>query len=193
MAIYMRGRAMEQALEILNKIIHHDIFIQGLGFVGLVITIISIQNKSYNKMIFFKILSAFVFGSQYFLLGGYTGMATNLVSCATNGVYTYRINTNKSTLPFQIAFCILFIVIGILTWEGPASLLVIVAKVLTTVTYGFKDTKYMRKANLITYPLWLIYDILCFSIGGIINDILLIISTVVAVVRFDIKKKPKKS
>ena len=183
---------MTEIIDFVKSVLTNEIFIQALGFVGLVVTITSIQNKEYNKMIFFKILSASIFGFQYLLLGGYTGMATNLVSCATNGVYTYRINKNKSTLPFQIAFCILFIIIGILTWEGPASILVIVAKVLTTVTYGIKDTKYMRRVNLISYPLWLVYDILCFSIGGIINDILLIVSTVVAVVRFDIPKRKAK-
>ena len=184
---------MNEIFEFAKNLLKNEIFIQGLGFVGLVVTVISIQNKAYNKMIFFKILSAFIFGFQYLLLGGYTGMATNLVSCATNGVYSYRINKGKSTLPFQIAFCILFIVIGIITWEGPTSLLVIFAKVLTTVTYGIKDTKYMRRVNLITYPLWLVYDIIFCSVGGIVNDIILIISTVIAVFRFDVKKTDKKN
>ena len=183
---------MIEILEFCKSVLTNDIFIQSLGFVGLVITIFSIQNKEYNKMILFKILSAVAFGFQYLLLGGYTGMATNLVSCATNGVYTYRINKNKSTLPFQIAFCILFIIIGILTWDGPASILVIIAKVLTTVSYGFKDTKYVRRVNLISYPLWVVYDIIYFSIGGIINDIILIVTTIIAVIRFDVRKNETK-
>ena len=171
------------------NVVKSDIFVQALGFVGLAVTVFSILNKKYNRLIFFRIMGSLVFGFQYLLLGGYTGMATNLVSCGTNTVYAYRINKKKTTLPFQIAFCFLFVGIGILTWGGPASLLVIVAKVMTTVSYGFKDTKIIRRVNLVSYPLWLVYDIIYLSIGGILNDIILLTATVIAIVRFDIKKK----
>ena len=176
-------------MQIFLNVVKNEIFVQSLGFLGLIITVFSIQNKKYNRMIFFRIMASLVFGFQYLLLGGYTGMATNLVSCGTNGVYAYRINRKKTTLPFQIAFCFLFIGIGILTWGGPASLLAMTAKVMTTVCYGVKNTGVIRKVNLITYPLWLVYDIIYFSIGGIINDIILAVAAIIAIARFDIKKK----
>jgi hypothetical protein len=38
-------------------------------------------------------------------------------------------------------------------------------------------------------PLWLIYDIITLSIGGALNDILVIVSTVIGIIRLDREKR----
>ena len=166
-----------------------DIVIQIIGFIGMFLSIISFQSKSYQKIIWIRVASEFVFAVQYFLLGAYTGMATNLTSCVTNSIYRERIKRGKKTLGFQIAFGILFAVIGILSWHGPVSLLVIAAKILSTVANGNSNPKVLRIFNLIINPLWLIYDIIVFSLAGIFSDAFTIISIIIAMVRLDKKRK----
>ncbi|MBE6706020.1 MAG: YgjV family protein [Ruminococcaceae bacterium] len=167
----------------------NDIVIQIIGFIGMFLSIISFQSKSYQKIIWIRVASEFVFAVQYFLLGAYTGMATNLTSCVTNSIYRERIKRGKKTLGFQIAFGILFAVIGILSWHGPVSLLVIAAKILSTVANGNSNPKTLRIFNLIINPLWLIYDIIVFSLAGIFSDAFTIISIIIAMVRLDKKRK----
>lgn len=163
--------------------------VQLIGFVGMFLCIISFQSKSYQKIIWIRVASEFVFAVQYFLLGAYTGMATNLTSCVTNSIYRDRIKRGKKVLGFQIAFGILFAVIGILSWHGPLSLLVIAAKILSTVANGNPNPKTIRIFNLIINPLWLIYDIFVFSLAGIMSDAFTIISLIIAMIRFS--KKPQ--
>ncbi len=166
-----------------------DIIAQAIGFVGMGVSLLPFQFKEYNKLVVLRMLSEFIFGVQFLLLGAYTGMATNFAAIITNFVYRYRINRGKSTLVFQILFSLLFIGLGIATWQGAVSLLVIAAKLLSTVALGINNTKTIRGLNLIIQPLWLLYDIAVFSIGGMIADSLAIIALIAAVIRIDIMKK----
>lgn len=176
-------------MEFIFSILKNDLFIQAVGFAGMAISLYGIQHKAYNRVVLFRILNELIFGVQFLLLGAYTGAASNFAACITNSVYMLRIKKGKSTLPFQIAFGILFVIIGILTWHGPASILVIFAKLLSTVSFGINDTKVIRRVNLIITPVWLVYDITVFSLAGIISDVLYFISVISAVIRLDIMEK----
>ena len=182
---------MNEFFSTISSLFQNAVFIQILGFVGLVIQVFSIQSKVYKKVIFMTIASEFIFGVQLFLLGAITGAVTNLGACVSNTVYYLCIKNGKKTTVFQILFGIIFVVLGISTWEGILSLLVIVAKVVSTVSYGIKHTKIIRICKLISMPLWLIYDGLSGSIAGAANDVLVIVSTVVGMIRFDRKKIEK--
>ena len=171
------------------EFITNPIVVQFIGFIGVGISILSFQCKSYQKLIWMRVFSELAFAIQYFLLGAYTGMATNLVSCVTNSVYRERVKRGKSTLWFQVSFGILFVLTGILTWQGPRTLLVIGAKVLSTVANGLGDGKKIRNLTLIVMLLWIVYDSLVFSIAGICSDVLTIISVLLAMLRLDKKSK----
>lgn len=71
-----------------------------------------------------------------------------------------------------------------MSWHGPLSLLVIAAKILSTVANGNPNPKTIRIFNLIINPLWLIYDIFVFSLAGILSDSFTIISLIIAMIRF---------
>ena len=78
---------------------------------------------------------------------------------------------------------------GIWMWEGPLSLLVIVATLLLTVTLYSDNLAFMRKMFLVVPLLYIAYNIASGSVGGIGNDVFCIISALIAIWRFDIRKK----
>lgn len=161
--------------------------VQIIGFVGVAISLISFQFKDYQKLMWMRVLCEFVFALQYFLLGAYTGMATNLLSCVTNSIYCERIKRNRSVRTLQILFVCMFALTGILTWHGWASLFVIFAKGLSSFANGLGDSKKIRFLNLFVMSLWVAYDIAVFSIGGVVNDLLAISSIIIAFSRLDKK------
>ena len=185
-----KGNYMNELLSVIPSLFKNEIFIQALGFLGLVIQVFSIQSKAYKKVIFMTIMAELVFGVQLFLLGAITGAVTNIGACVSNIVYYLCIKNGKKTTVFQILFGIIFVTLGIFTWQGIISLLVIIAKVISTVSYGIKHTKTIRICKLFSMPLWLIYDAISGTIGGVINDILVIASAVVGIIRLD-KSKPE--
>lgn len=163
-----------------------DIIIQSVGILGIIASIISFQCKKHNSILFFRTLNEFLFAIQYFLLGAYTGMAMNLVGCVRNIVFTKQISKNKKTTISTIIFGVLFFVFGLFTWQGAKSILIIVAKVLSTMAYGNKNTTLVRAIIFITSTSWLIYNYFVFSIAGVLCEAFTLGSLIIGVIRLDI-------
>lgn len=162
------------------------IIAQIFGFAGLACSVAAYQCKKHRNVMLFKTSNELLFAFQYFFLETYTGMAMNVISAARNLTFSYLVKKEKNTLPFQIIFCIAFIVSGIMTWKNYLSLIVILAKLLTTVVYGMKNTKYLRFATVPTSVFWLIYNFSCKATAGVISEILSLISLISAIIRIDI-------
>lgn len=163
-----------------------DIIIQIIGAFGILASIISFQCKKHNSILFFRTLNEFIFAIQYFLLGAYTGMIVNLVGCVRNIIFSKQISKNKKTTFSIIIFSIMFVVFGFAVWQGPKSLLIIFAKVLSTLAYGNKKTTIVRIIIFVTSTSWLIYNCYVFSIAGVLCEAFTLISLIVGIIRLDI-------
>lgn len=119
-----------------------NIIVQVIGYVGLIFSVIAFQCKEHNKVMCFKTANELIFAFQYVLLGAYTGCAMNLVGSTRNLIFAHRVKHEKSTFALQILFSIAFIVFGIFTWQGPISIMIIAAKIGTTIAYGIKKHSY---------------------------------------------------
>ena len=126
------------------------IIAQVLGFMGAAFVVIGMQQKQYGRIVICKILNAFLSSVHYVLLGGYTGAVINFASCFTNGAYWYRNTRGKSTLPFQIAFGIMFVGLSLLSWQGYITLFAMSAKLISSVALGIKNPRIIRILNLIS-------------------------------------------
>lgn len=169
----------------------YEIIAQAFGYAGLLSSFIAFQCKKHRNLMIFKTGNEVLFAIQYLMLASYTGMAMNSISSVRNIIFTYLVSKNKSTLPYQIVFGILFVVFGILTWDNIISLAIIVAKIITTVTYGVKNTKVVRFATIPVSSFWLIYNISCSSQAGILCEVFTLVSIFTAIIRIDIIGKTK--
>ena len=170
----------------------NQLIAQLLCFIGTIIVVIGMQQKKYKYIVICKISNEFLSSVHYLLLGGYTGMLANFASCFTNGCYYFRIKKGKSTLPFQIIFGTMFVIIGVLSWHGPISIFVVLAKLISSVSLGIKNPRIIRILNLISNPCWLVYNIFVGSIVGMIADSMVTISVLIAVIRLDIFSKKER-
>lgn len=189
------------------------IFVQVIGFIGIALNILSVQFNSHWKIMLFKTLGSLTFVVQYILLGAWVGMIMDLIGSIRNVIFTLNVRNGKSNKWWIVFFSAFTFIAGvltiILTWEksiGYASnwsndtliittiavsisIISIVAKLLTTIAYGFKDPHVIRMVNLPSNACWVIYNLVAFSIAGVINDLMCLVSIVVAELRF--RKKPK--
>ena len=176
----------EQIGSFFSWLVQNQTFIQIFGFIGTACVLLGMQCKAYEKLLFTKFANSLISGLQYLMLGRYTGTATNLTACGTNIVYYILVRKKKSTLPYQIAFGFLFIVIVLLSWDGWISIFVLLAKVISTVSLGINNTKAIRILNLFSTPCWLMYNIFVGSIAGMCSDLLMITSIIIGLIRVDI-------
>ena len=160
--------------------------IQLIGGLGIIASIISFQCKKHSSILFFRTLNEFIFAVQYYLLGAYTGMTMNLVGCVRNIVFTKQVEKSKTTTVASIIFSALFFAFGLLFWQGPKSILIIIAKILSTIAYGNKNTNVVRGMMFVTCVSWLIYNYCVFSIAGILCESFTLLSLLVGMIRFNI-------
>ena len=65
----------------------------------------------------------------------------------------------------------------------------VIAMVIITVSLRLGSAKAVRFMGLFSSPMWLTYNAFSGSIGAIASEILNLISMVVGIIRFDIKKR----
>lgn len=190
-----------------------DFFIQAIGFIGIALIIISVQFNVHWKIMLFRTLGSITFVIQYVFLGAWVGMVMDLIGCIRNVIFTYNVRSNKSNLFWIWFFSIFTFIAGVttiaLTWEksiGYASnwstnadvilivavsisIISIVAKLLTTVAYGFKSPHVIRRLNIPSSACWIVYNVLAFSIAGAVSDLMSLASTIIAEIRYSKKQK----
>ena len=166
-----------------------EVLTQIIGIAAMIFSVFSFQMNRHKHFMIMQILATSLFGLQYFLLGAYTGMAVDAVA-VVRGIVFYNKDKKWASSNIWIAvFIIMFIVSGIFTWQGPSSLLMTGAMILNTFSFSFTKPKLVRSTILISSPLVLIYNIITGSIGGIINEICVELSSVVGLLRYDVKRK----
>ena len=159
---------------------------QIINLIGMGFGITAFQCKKHWQIMVFKVIHEFLASVHYILLGAYTGAAMNLISCFRNSLFAVWVKKGKKTTGLILIFSVIFVVLGIFVWEGPKSLFVIVAKVLTCVAYGCKDTALVRKLSLITNSGWFVYNMIIFSVTGFICDGFMLLSVITGIIRHDI-------
>ena len=165
-----------------------EILCQTIGFIGLVFTVISAQCKTHKYAVLHKSANESFFALQYLLLGAYTGLAMNLVSILRNLIFVELVKRKRPTVVYQLLFSVVFIIFGICTWDGVRSVIVIVAKVLSTVAYGMKDTAKLRLLTLPSSLGWLIYNTAVRSWGGMLCEVFATVSLIIGIVRLDLPR-----
>ena len=83
--------------------------------------------------------------------------------------------------------------LGLLSWHGPISIFVILAKMFSSVALGIKNTRTIRILNAISSPCWLVYNAFMGSIPGVLGETFITLSTLIAIVRLDILKQAEKT
>ncbi len=165
-----------------------DIIIQLIGFLALAVSLLSFQFKRHNRIMLFRTASELIFALQYILLGAWSAAIMDGVSIVRNTLYTRLVKKNRSTTPVIIGFCIFVVVVGVVTFEGIISLLPIISKLLTTVSYGMKNERLLRLITLPSCIFWIVYNVFVGSAAGVLSDSLTLVSLLIAMYKFDFKK-----
>ena len=164
----------------------YDIFVQAIGFAGVLFFIISFQIKSNKKLFVMQLLGSAMFCLQFFLMGAYSGMVSLLAIIARNALLTKLRDwpwvAQKKTM---IAFLVICVGCVALTWQGPLSLLPLWAMAGTTAAYWTDNAQKIRLGILVfDVPGWLIYDLIIGSWGGVLNELITLASVIISIRRY---------
>ena len=162
---------------------------QVLGIAATIITGISYQMNTKRSLLLVQTAATTCTCLAYLFLGAASGFMLNIVCIVRNVVFYFQKDSGKSHMAPAIMLAAVMVVLGFLSWQGPVSLLIIVALAANTVFLSFGDPQLLRKSILGTSSLVLTYNIFVFSLGGIANEALAILSSIVGILRFRQEEK----
>ena len=162
------------------------IIIQGIGFAGLALFVLSFQLKSNKALFLAQSMGSIMFGLQFLLLHQLSGCLSLMLVIVRNFMLMryqeWAWVRWKGWIGIYSVFCVAILVF---TWNGPISILPYLAVQVGTIMYWTNNAQKIRLANLAcASPCWLIFDILVGSIGGILNEVILIVSILVSIYRY---------
>lgn len=164
---------------------------QGFGILGLLVMVISLFQKNKDRMLGYVAFNGIFFGIEYLLLGAYSGMFSNFF-----GIFRTYISKEKEKHKnlnkwyILLFFIIGYAIIGFISFDGKiVSLLPIIAEIIYVIALWQKDVKKIRIGTLLMVILWLIYDIFVKAYPSMITDLIVMSSTIVAIVIKDILKR----
>ena len=171
-----------------------QILIRVFGVLGLILSIIPFQFKKHKHIVLCKMASCLAFSTQYFLSGpvAYAGAWMDLISAFRNFLFYKFVEKKIPTLPVMIIFSVLVLCIGIATWEGWITLLAVIPKLITSISYGIKNEKVLRFVTLPSCLFWVAYNCIVGTYEAAIGDLLTFTSIIIAIYRYDIKKENTK-
>ena len=165
---------------------------QILGIVAPIITFVSYQVNSKNKLLILQTAATLSTCLSYMFLGADSGFALNIVCIIRNIAFFFQDSKSKMNMISAVILAAVMGGLGILSWEGPISLLVIFALAANTIFMSFGDAQLLRQSVICTSSMILIYNIFVFSIGGIINESVAIVASVIGIITFVKMKRGKK-
>lgn len=156
---------------------------QLLGLVAVLLTFISYQAKTQKQILLIQTAATLFMALHYALIGASSGLSLNVICLLRNITYFFKEKRPFSSPVIPYLFSAAMVVYGILTWQAFYSCFIIVGLAINTVALS-RTPQTLRKSILLTSTLVLIYNIFVFSIGGIINEIVAITSSVIGLIRY---------
>ena len=181
-----------------------EIIAQIMGGFGMVFISTSYQYKKQRNLIISQMVGSAFFFVNFLLLGIAAG--TVLIGAIMNlmGILRAVVFSNKEKFradkpiwmigfiaAYLVSYALVFTVFG--TEATPKNLIVealpVIGMTSSTVAFYSTEAKRTRYLGFITSPSWLIYDAITFSIGGVVTEVISLVSITVGIIRHDLKKK----
>ncbi len=164
---------------------------QILGIIATIITFVSYQVNSKSKLLITQTAATLFTCVSYLFLGAASGFALNIVCIVRNVIFYFVDSRSKWNYISASALALCMVVLGAMSWQGPISLLVIIALAVNTVIMSLGKPQLLRQSVLLTSSMILVYNIFVFSLGGIVNEGVAIVSSAIGIVRFVAGKKTR--
>ena len=153
--------------------------VQLIGIIAWLLIVFSYYRKNTDKILYFQIISTILWCIHYFLLGAYSGLFICAFEVIRDSLY-YK--TDKDDYIFLGSIPI-YILYGIISYSGIVELLPIFSSTIDGFTLT-KKKKIVVIGAVISYTIWVIYDIAVKSYSGAFTDGIVVLSNI-SILLFD--------
>ncbi len=169
------------------------ILAQICGIIVLILTVISVQFKTKEKIVMGMVFANIVVTIQYFLLNAVTGAVVSIINVIRCIVfYYYKKKDKKPSLMILLIFEIIAIISGIMSWQNIWSVIPIIVTVIYTYGLWQDDVKVIRITTAVVGLGWAIYNVIVMAYVGAIQSISQFVSAMIALVKNKQEKTKEK-
>jgi len=149
------------------------LLIQGIGIIAWIVLLLSYYREDTNKILFFQTVATFLYCIHYYLLGAYSGLFICVFEVVRDLLY-YKTDWDDYIFYGSVP---VYIISGIISFTNILDVLPIISSLLDGYTLT-KKKRIVVIGAIISYTLWVIYDISVMSISCAITDGLVVISNI---------------
>ncbi len=164
---------------------HVEILAQVLGVGGMTFNIAAMQCRKTAGVITMRLIGAVLFTVSYLLLGSYASAMMNLYGILLS---TVLLIDKRERHPMQLVILMPLLVLccGVGFYaDGWITLLPFFGQVGSTLSMWMRNGAKLHLIQLtLTSPCWFINNIVVFSIGGILCEMITITSVLVSILRY---------
>ena len=176
-----------------------EIIAQIVSICGMLMSVLSFQQKGKARILAFQLIGSALFVVHFFMINALSGAILNFVAIVRALIFIYedKVHANHPAWTIGLTAVYLLSYVSVFTVFGkePTAInlilevLPVLAMTVTTVAFRYKEDKILRRVTFISSPMWLTYNVIFFSLGGIIGETLNIGSAIIGTLRLDRKKK----
>ena len=166
------------------------ILAQILGAIALFILVLSFQKNEKQSLLKYQIGSSLFFAAQYLCLQAYSGCLIN-IACIIRNILFKKYNGKQIPIHYLIFIICIMLVLSLFSYVGPISLLPCIACILYSCSLWQNNLKITRIVEVFSCSLYIIYNIKVLAYVGLASTMIELMSALIAIYRFDIKKDYK--
>lgn len=159
----------------------------------MIANIVSYQCKEKHQLLLLQLIGGGLFAVNMFLLGAVMGGILNIIAVFRAVVYMRREHSAWWNWLFGTLYGISYLLTFVVFGKSPTAFnlltefLPLLGMMSMTIGFSKSNTRAIRLCGFINSPCWLIYNCINFSIGGIICEVISLVSILFAVLRLDKK------
>jgi hypothetical protein len=158
---------------------------QFVGFIAIAVAFLSFQAKKKGAILAIQALANCIWGIHYFMIGAMAGCILNLAATGRNLIFAKRDSCkwlHGIWLPTVVA--IIIAALSIFTRETWFDVILLPSTILSTYAYCLGNERVIRNSTVFVSLTWLIFNIVSFSVSGVIAEIFNLTSLTIAIIRF---------
>lgn len=156
---------------------------QIIGLVAAAMIILSFQAKNTKLLFIMQTIGGVLFAISFFMIGSVTAALLNLLGLPRGLILTAGQKWNKWYVFVMLEVAIL--AIGIFSYENYLSIITVCAQLVGTAALWTRKGKMIRILQFfVVSPLWLFNNAMTLAIGGIITEVVSMLSVIVSIIRF---------
>lgn len=161
------------------------------GALGIIFNALIMQQKTRERVLISKLISDFLWGAQYLLMGAYSGFAITCIGIIRETIFLSQKHKWAQSKLWLVLFILLSLISPIITWKNFSSLLPMAASIISVICFWIGSPLLTK---ILAFPIsacQLSYAIVWSLPTVIINELFTVVSSIIGCIRYYREHKTK--